>query len=266
MTIPAVEMRNVWKRYAKHTAVRDLSLTIPAGTVYGLLGPNGAGKTTTLRMLLNVIAPDAGDIWLFGYPVDTPGLTDYLGYLPEERGLYRKMHVRAVLKFLAELKGVSGKNAEAKIDWWLERLELKTPSKDWGKAKVLELSRGMQQKVQFIATMLHDPKLVILDEPFSGLDAVNTSTLEDIVRDLKKEGKTVIFSTHTISSAESMCDEVCILMKGTRLLDGTIEDIKLEYGGPPVEKTILVQPSLQEIFIQEVRNASHSHLLGDPDA
>ncbi len=252
MTTPVVEIRNVWKRYAHHIAVRDLSLTIPAGTVYGMLGPNGAGKTTLLRMMLNIIAPDSGAIQVLGMPSTTPKLTDLVGYLPEERGLYRKMQVRRVLRFLAELKGVRGANAERRIDYWLERLGLRTATKDWGDARVVELSRGMQQKVQFIGAVLHDPKLVILDEPFSGLDAVNALTLQEIVLDLRRQGASVIFSTHIIANAESMCDHVCIIANGQTLLDGTVADVKTRYGGPPVERTVLVQPSLHDIFIQQV--------------
>src|SRR5690606_32938672 len=186
-------------------------LNVPCGTVYGLLGPNGAGKTTTIRMLLNIIAPDTGQILLFGQPNVERGVIDRVGYLPEERGLYRKMEVRRVLRFLAELKGVPARQADARIDEWLDRLTLRTAEKDWGRAKVDELSRGMQQKVQFIATMLHDPELVILDEPFSGLDPVNAQALKDTVLDLRRRGKTVIFSTHLMDQAERMCDAVCII-------------------------------------------------------
>ncbi len=252
MTELAVDIRDVWKRYASHTAVRNLSLAIPAGTVYGLLGPNGAGKTTTIRMILNIIAPDSGAISIFGRPADTPGLSDHLGYLPEERGLYRKMQVRRVLRFLAELKGIGGAEADRRIDRWLERLGLRTQAHDWGSARVLELSRGMQQKVQFIGAMLHDPALIILDEPFSGLDAVNALALQEIVLELRQRGKTVIFSTHIIANAESMCDGVCIIARGEKLLDGSIPDVRTRYGGPPVERTVLVQPSLHDIFIQQV--------------
>ena len=166
MTEYAIDIVNVTKRYAEHTAVNDLTLRVPTGSVYGLLGPNGAGKTTTIRMILNIIAPDSGNIFIFGRPSNDRDITERLGYLPEERGLYRKMQVRRVLKFLAELKGVRGSDADRRIDEWLERLSLKTPEKDWGLAKIDELSRGMQQKVQFIGTLLHDPDLVILDEPF----------------------------------------------------------------------------------------------------
>jgi ABC-2 type transport system ATP-binding protein len=181
-------------------------------------------------MILNIIAPDSGTIHIFGRPSSDPRITERLGYLPEERGLYRKMQVKRVLKFLAELKGVKGKDAERRIDEWLERLSLKTPDKDWGLAKIDELSRGMQQKVQFIGTLLHDPDLVILDEPFSGLDPINAQALKDTVVELKKRGKTVIFSTHLMDNAERLCDSVCIIANGEKVLDGSITGVKEEHG------------------------------------
>ena len=227
----AIEVRGVSKRYAEHVAVRDLSLAVPRGAVYGLLGPNGAGKTTTIRMLLDIIAPDTGTISLLGRSNRDRAVLDRIGYLPEERGLYKKMQVRKVLRFLAELKGVSGKDADRRIDEWLERLALKTPDKDWGAAKVDELSRGMQQKAQFIGTLLHDPDLVILDEPFSGLDPINAQALKDAVVELKRRNKTVIFSTHLMDNAERMCDSVCIIARGEKVLDGTVTGVKREHGG-----------------------------------
>jgi ABC-2 type transport system ATP-binding protein len=230
MTEYAIDIVRVTKRYAEHTAVRDLTLRVPSGSVYGLLGPNGAGKTTTIRMMLNIIAPDSGTIHIFGRPSSDPKITERMGYLPEERGLYRKMQVKRVLKFLAELKGVKGSEADRRIDEWLERLSLKTPEKDWGLSKVDELSRGMQQKVQFIGTLLHDPDLVILDEPFSGLDPINAQALKDTVVELKKRGKTVIFSTHLMDNAERLCDSVCIIANGDKVLDGSITDVKEEHG------------------------------------
>src|SRR3954466_3528434 len=234
MTEYAIDIVNVTKRYAEHTAVRDLTLRVPTGSVYGLLGPNGAGKTTTIRMILNIIAPDSGNIHIFGRPSNDPKVTQRLGYLPEERGLYRKMQVRRVLKFLAELKGVNGRTAESRIDEWLGRLSLKTPEKDWGLPKIDELSRGMQQKVQFIGTLLHDPDLVILDEPFSGLDPINAQALKDTVVELKRDGRTVIFSTHLMDSAERLCDAVCIIARGEKVLDGPIEEVRAEHGGTHV--------------------------------
>jgi ABC-2 type transport system ATP-binding protein len=231
MSSLAIDIRNVVKRYEQHVAVRDLSLQVPVGSVYGLLGPNGAGKTTTIRMILDIIAPDAGTITVLDQPHRTPGLLNRIGYLPEERGLYKKMVVKRVLLFLAELKGVGTKDATRRIDEWLERFSLSTADKNWGDAKIDELSRGMQQKVQFIATLLHDPELVILDEPFSGLDPINAQALKDTVVELKRRGKTVIFSTHVMDNAERMCDSVCIIAQGDKVLDGSMTDVRRQHGG-----------------------------------
>jgi len=231
MTALAVDIRSVVKRFSGHTAVHDVSLQVPRGSVYGLLGPNGAGKTTTIRMILNIIEPDVGSILVFGAPNTKKGLTDRIGYLPEERGLYKKMQVRRLLRFLAELKGVPRRTADARITEWLERLGLRTSDKDWGLAKVDDLSRGMQQKVQFIATLLHDPELVVLDEPFSGLDPINAQALKDVVVELRRSGKTVIFSTHLMDSAERLCDAVCIISRGEKVLDGALADVKEQHGG-----------------------------------
>ena len=226
----AVELQNVVKRFADHVAVRDLSLIVPHGSVYGLLGPNGAGKTTTIRMILDIIAPDQGTVRIFGQPPGHAGVLDRVGYLPEERGLYKKMQVRRLLRFMAELKGVDGRTADARIDEWLERLSLRDAKKDWGEAKLDELSRGMQQKVQFIATLLHDPELVILDEPFSGLDPINAQALKDTVFELRRRGKSVIFSTHLMENAERMCDAVCIIARGEKVLDGRVDAVKSREG------------------------------------
>jgi ABC-2 type transport system ATP-binding protein len=230
MADPAVRIAGVTKRFDSTVAVRDLSLVVPRGAVYGLLGPNGAGKTTTIRMMLDIIAPDSGTIEIFGRPHLESGVSNLVGYLPEERGLYKKMQVRRVLRFLAELKGVPAKVADTRITQWLERLGLKTPEKDWGNAKVDELSRGMQQKVQFIGTLLHEPDLVILDEPFSGLDPINAQALKDTVVELKRAGKTVIFSTHLMENAERLCDSVCIIARGEKVLDGELVAVKQAAG------------------------------------
>jgi ABC-2 type transport system ATP-binding protein len=238
MTELALDIRGVSKRYAAHVAVADLSLAVPRGAVYGLLGPNGAGKTTTIRMILNIIAPDTGAITVLGKPNTDQSILDRLGYLPEERGLYKKMTVRDVLLFLAELKGVDRRTANGRIDEWLERLSLKTPEKDWGKQKVEELSRGMQQKTQFIGTLLHDPELVILDEPFSGLDPINAQALKDTVVELKRRGKTVIFSTHLMDNAERLCDSVCIIARGEKVLDGSVAAVKAENAGRTIALAI----------------------------
>jgi ABC-2 type transport system ATP-binding protein len=235
----AIDIRNVVKRYEQHVAVRDLSLQVPRGSVYGLLGPNGAGKTTTIRMMLDIILPDSGTITLLGKPNTDRSVLDSIGYLPEERGLYKKMQVRRVLAFLAELKGVNAADANKRIDEWLARFSLSTADKNWGDAKVDELSRGMQQKVQFIAALLHDPELVILDEPFSGLDPINAQALKDAVLELRRRGKTVIFSTHIMDNAEKMCDSVCIISRGEKVLDGTVAGVKSQVGAQNIALSIV---------------------------
>ncbi len=234
MTMAAIDIQGIVKRYEHHVAVKSLSLTVPKGAVYGLLGPNGAGKTTTIRMLLNIIAPDEGTIRVLGVRHSDPALVDRIGYLPEERGLYRKMQVRRVLKFLGELKGLGGKSLDGKIDMWLDRMQLRGNGEDWGSAKVDELSRGMQQKVQFIGALLHDPELVILDEPFSGLDPINAQALKDTIVDLKKQGRTIIFSTHIMDNAERMCDSVCIIARGEKVLDGGVAEVREAHGARTV--------------------------------
>ena len=238
-----IEIDHAVKRYAAHVAVSDLSLRVPRGAVYGLLGPNGAGKTTTIRMILNIIAPDSGTIRILGRPANDPALTDHVGYLPEERGLYRKMQVRRILRFLAELKGMKRHAADKRIDEWLVRFDLKTPEKDWGLSKIDELSRGMQQKVQFIGTLLHDPDLIILDEPFSGLDPINAQALKDTIVELKQRGKTIIFSTHLMDNAERLCDSVCIIARGEKVLDGSISEIKHSHGSRNIALGLGGQPS-----------------------
>ncbi len=244
MSSPAIDIKGIAKRYDQHVAVRSLSLNVPRGAVYGLLGPNGAGKTSTIRMMLGIIAPDEGTIQMLGAPHDDPALVDRIGYLPEERGLYRKMQVRRVLRFLGELKGLGGKDLDNRITSWLERLSLKTSGgEDWGNAKVDELSRGMQQKVQFIGALLHDPELVILDEPFSGLDPINAQALKDTVVDLKKRGRTVIFSTHIMDNAERMCDSVCIIANGEKVLDGRVSDVRASHSARLIALSLAGEPS-----------------------
>ncbi|MCU0616237.1 MAG: ATP-binding cassette domain-containing protein [Gemmatimonadaceae bacterium] len=238
----AIHLHAVRKQYQDHVAVRDLSLAVPRGTVYGLLGPNGAGKTSTIRMLMHIIAPDAGTIEVLGRPASDPGLTDRVGYLPEERGLYRKMRVRDVLAFLARLKGVPRREVGPRIDAWLERFQLRGQGADWSTARVDELSRGMQQKVQFIGALLHDPELVILDEPFSGLDPVNAQALKDTVLDLRARGRTVVFSTHVMENAERMCDAVCIIARGEKVLDGTVASVRDAHASRLVSLTFETTP------------------------
>jgi len=229
MSDPVVVDR-VTKRFAGHTAVDALSLSVPSGLIYGLLGPNGAGKTTTLRMIMDIYEPDSGSVRLFNQVGGGRVHSARIGYLPEERGLYPKMRVLDVLVFLAEAKGVPRRTARTKALEWLERLGLS----DWRMRKVSELSKGMQQKVQFISTILHDPDLVILDEPFSGLDPVNSQVLRDTVVDYRRRGKTVLFSTHIMEHAEKLCDRLCIIARGKMLIDGTLTEVKRTHGGQHV--------------------------------
>ncbi len=217
----------VVKRFAGHTAVDRLSLTVPKGVIYGLLGPNGAGKTTMIRMIMNVIVPDEGTVRLFDAPGTARDFSARIGFLPEERGLYPKMRVLDVLLFLAETRGVDRRSARAKALQWLERLGLA----DWRMRKVSDLSKGMQQKVQFISTVLHEPDLVILDEPFSGLDPVNAQVIRDTILDWARTGRTVLFSTHIMEHAEQICDHVCIIARGQKRVDGTLSEVKRLHGG-----------------------------------
>ncbi len=218
MSQSIVAVDRITKRFAGHTAVDALSLTVPPGVIYGLLGPNGAGKSTTIRMILNIYAPDSGTVRLFGEEGTGRDHSGRIGYLPEERGLYPKMRVLDVLLFLAELKGVDRRAARPKALDWLARMGLS----DWRMRKVNELSKGMQQKVQFISTILHEPDLLVMDEAFSGLDPVNSQVLKDTVLELRGRGKTILFSTHIMEQAEKVCDHVCIIARGKKLVDGTL--------------------------------------------
>ncbi|MFO0744597.1 MAG: ATP-binding cassette domain-containing protein [Myxococcota bacterium] len=222
MATPALEITAVTKRYGTHVAVDDVSFVVPSGLVYGMLGPNGAGKSTTLRMVNDILAPDAGTIRLFGAVPPGKLAAPRIGYLPEERGLYPKMRVLDMVAFMGELRGLSGKEARRRGASWLERLGLG----DWLKHRVQDLSKGMQQKVQFATTVLHDPELVILDEPWSGLDPINADVLREVVVGLRAAGKTVLFSTHQMEQAEKICDHVCIIARGRKVLDGDLADIK----------------------------------------
>ena len=221
-------LEGVSKRYSGHTAVDSLSLAVPPGTIYGILGPNGAGKSTTLRMVMNIIIRDSGFISLLGAdPEKDRSVLRRVGFLPEERGLYKKMTVLDVIVFFAQIKGVEVKTARAEAARWLERMSLG----DWRAARVETLSKGMQQKVQFIATVIHQPELLILDEPQSGLDPVNQEVLRDTILQHRSDGKTVIFSTHNMEQAEQLCEHVCIIAQGHKVLDGRLRDIRRENMG-----------------------------------
>ena len=228
-----IQVESVTKRFAGHTAVENLSLDIPGGGIFGLLGPNGAGKSTTIRMIMNIITPDEGKISVFGGISASRELSSRIGYLPEERGLYKKMKVGDQLTFFGEAKGIPRKHARAKATEWLARLGIS----DWNLKKVEDLSKGMQQKVQFAGALLHEPDLVILDEPFSGLDPVNSQVMKEVVVDLARRGKTVLFSTHIMEQAEKMCDRIVIISRGRKVVDGTLADVKREFGGRHVALT-----------------------------
>jgi ABC-2 type transport system ATP-binding protein len=221
----AVLLEGVSKYYNSVTAVNHLDLRVGEGSLYGLLGPNGAGKTTTLRMMMRVLVPDQGTVHIFGEPI-CDRVQDLTGYLPEERGLYPRMKVREVLRFLAALKGVAEGEANRRARQWLERLELA----EWGEKKVIDLSKGMQQKVQFIAAVLHQPRLLILDEPFSGLDPLNAQVLKDIMLEMRQHGTTLILSTHRMEQVEMMCDFICLIHQGSKVLEGELAAIKRSYG------------------------------------
>lgn len=221
----SLQVANVTKRFGDFTAVEDLSFDVRAGRVFGFLGPNGAGKTTTIRMIVGITAPDEGSIKLFGERM-SPDLQNRIGYLPEERGLYKKMKVVDQLRYFAELKGVSRTAAEKKIDFWLERMGLS----EWKKKKTTDLSKGMQQKIQFISTVLHDPDLLILDEPFSGLDPVNVEFMIDVLSEFRTQEKTVIFSTHLMSTAERLCHDIILINKSKKVLGGSLREVKEGYG------------------------------------
>jgi ABC-2 type transport system ATP-binding protein len=223
MTI--IETQALTRRFGGLTAVDALTISVGRGEVFGLLGPNGAGKTTTIRMIVGITRPDEGSVELFGRPL-TPELQNRIGYLPEERGLYKRMRVGDQLKFFAELKGFTGREADAALDRWFEKVKLS----DWRRRRAGELSKGMQQKIQFIAAVLHDPDLLILDEPFSGLDPVNVELLKDLVLELKGAGKTIIFSTHQMEVAERVCDDICLVNRSRKVLSGSIREVKSGFG------------------------------------
>lgn len=220
----ALVAKGVTKRYSNHTALDNVSVTIPEKTIYGLLGPNGAGKTTLIRIINQIINSDQGDIKIFGEPLNEKHI-EIIGYLPEERGLYKKMKVGDQLLYLAQLKGLSRSEALARIKVWLEKFQIK----DWWHKKVEDLSKGMAQKVQFISTVLHEPKLIILDEPFSGFDPVNAQLITDEILQLKEKGSTIIFSTHRMETVESLCDHIAMINKSKKVLEGSKKEVKDSY-------------------------------------
>ncbi len=227
MSSPSVCVDRVTKRFSGHTAVHQLSLDVPGGGIFGLLGPNGAGKSTTIRLIMGILQPDEGRVALFGSDRGSRRLSERIGYLPEERGLYKKMQVLEHLAFLGEVKGMPRAEARKRALAWLERLGIGA----WAQKKVEDLSKGMQQKVQFAGALLHDPELLILDEPFSGLDPVNAQVMKDIVVELARSGRTVLFSTHVMEQAERMCDRIAIIARGEVVVGGTLAQVKADFGG-----------------------------------
>ncbi len=239
-----LSIQHVYKSFKDIQAVRDLSLELPAGTIFGLLGPNGAGKTTTIRMIMDIIIPDQGEILINGQRNSQKQL-DGVGYLPEERGLYRKMKVGELLSFLAEMKGLKPTRSKERIVTWLKRFDLL----EWQHKKLEALSKGMQQKVQFIATILHEPKLIILDEPFTGLDPINSDLIKDIMLEQKNSGATIIFSTHMMEQVEKLCDSICLINKGKAVLSGELRAIKKNFS----QNTIRMEYEGLANFLQNER-------------
>jgi ABC-2 type transport system ATP-binding protein len=220
-----IEVKNLKKDYATHKAVDDISFVIPRGSIFGLLGPNGAGKTTLLRMITGIFYPDHGEILFNNRLFDPERDIQSIGYMPEERGLYKKMKVGEQTLYLAQLKGMREKEAKEKIKYWFDKLDINT----WYNKKVEELSKGMQQKVQFISTIIHNPSLLILDEPFSGLDPINANLIKQEIFDLSKSGTTIIFSTHRMEQVEEICDRIILVNKGKKILDGEVKQIRHDF-------------------------------------
>ncbi len=219
-----LKVKNVVKQYGDYTALNNVSLEVPKGSIYGLLGPNGAGKTSLIRIINQITMPDSGEIFLDGEKL-SPNHIAYIGYMPEERGLYKTMKVGEQALYLAQLKGLSKQEAKKQLDYWFEKLEIK----GWWNKKIQELSKGMAQKIQFVVTVLHQPKLLIFDEPFSGFDPVNANLIKDEILELRDKGATVIFSTHRMESVEELCDYIALIHKSDKLIEGPLHDVKRQY-------------------------------------
>jgi ABC-2 type transport system ATP-binding protein len=247
----ALMVRGLVKAFGNHVAVDDVSFEVPRGTVYGILGPNGAGKSTTLRMINDVFAPDSGEIVVLDGLRPGHEAAQHIGYLPEERGLYPKMKVIDMIEMIGELRGLSRREAKRRAETWLDRLGLA----QWGKNKVQDLSKGMQQKVQFATALIHEPALVILDEPWSGLDPINAEVLREVVQDIRASGRTVLFSTHQMEQAEKLVDHVCIIARGKKVLDGNLRDIK---------RREAVDGVISLGFADEASRATADGVLADP--
>jgi ABC-2 type transport system ATP-binding protein len=262
----AIDISGVTKTFGTHVAVDDLSLSVDEGSIYGFIGPNGSGKTTTLRMIMNILLPDRGQIRVLGR-AEHRAAHDDVGYLPEERGLYRKMNVRRLLRYYGALKGARAGDVDREIAFWLERLDLTK----WADHKVEALSKGMSQKVQLIATVVARPKLIILDEPFSGLDPVNANVLRESVLELRQRGATIVFSTHDMGVAEEMCDRIFMIFKGRKVLDGTLDEIQARYGHDTIRvrtdggrAALDGEPGIEAVT--DYGNLQEIRLSGDPQA
>lgn len=219
-----LSIRNIVKEYAKHRALNHVSMEVERGKIFGLLGPNGAGKTSLIRIINQITAPDEGEIFFNGEKLSQKHISK-IGYLPEERGLYKKMEIGEQMLYLAQLKGLSRVDAAKRIKFWFEKMEMQ----NWWNKKVEDLSKGMQQKVQFVATVLHEPELIILDEPFSGFDPINAEIIKNEILELNKKGSTIIFSTHRMESVEELCDHIALIHKSNKILDGSVKSIKNAY-------------------------------------
>jgi ABC-2 type transport system ATP-binding protein len=262
----AIAIRGVTKRFGDYAAVDDLTLTVPRGSVYGFIGPNGSGKTTTLRMTMNILLPDAGEIVVLGEKT-THAARDRVSYLPEERGLYKKMSVRDLLRYYGRLKSVPRARLDGAIDAWLDKLQIA----DRAGLRIESLSKGQAQKVQFIASVVSEPELLILDEPFSGLDPVNAEALKDAVLQLRDRGTTIVFSTHDMSTAERLCDRIFMIFRGKKVLDGTLAEIQEHYGADTIRvrtdggrAALDGMPGVDKIVDQG--NLQEVRVTGDPQA
>jgi len=240
-----IKVEHVLKQFGSFTAVKDVSFEVTKGRIFGILGPNGAGKTTTIRMINYITIPDSGQVLINGMQADSNSQKK-IGYLPEERGLYKKMKVGEQLLYLARLKGMSPIDAKKSLKYWLDRFE----ATDWVKKELGELSKGQQQKIQFISTIAHDPEICIFDEPFSGLDPINSELLKDVIIELNKNGKTILFATHRMEQVEQMCDDICLFSKGTVILNGALSDIKRSFG----KNTVKIEFQGDASFLEELQN------------
>ncbi len=262
--MPAIQLDQITKAFNAQTAVDRVTLRVPEGAIYGFIGPNGSGKTTTIRMIMNILVPDSGQVSVLGHPAQS-AIRDEIGYLPEERGLYKRMTVRQVLRYYGQLKGRSVAALDPAITAWLDRLQLG----DWADKRVQTLSKGMSQKVQFISTVIAKPRLLILDEPFSGLDPVNADTLRDAVLALRRDGTTIVLSTHDMATAERLCDRICMIFRGRKVLDGSLDEIQAQYGQDIVRVRTSGGPGVLGgrpgvASVTDVGNFQDVKLTGDP--